>query len=169
MPSSKRNISFRNELNRISFYTMINSLTTSRYTSTLGFDDQSNFYTCIVPIPYPNANPSQTLIYFESISDIRASIINHFAVNPLTVVSVAEHFGISESMMRRVAKEATGTSFANYVTTLRFAQIKSRLAETNLPIKDIVEGAGYMDVSSYTRKFKATEGVTPGQYRAMLR
>lgn len=98
-----------------------------------------------------------------------AYLYDHFAENLLTAEGVAEHFGISESMLRRVVKEATGTSFANYVTTLRFAQIKSRLAETNMPIKEIVEEAGYMDVSSFTRKFKAAEGVTPGQYRAMLR
>jgi len=55
------------------------------------------------------------------------------------------------------------------VTSLRITQIKSKLADTNLPIKDIVEGAGYKDVSSFTRKFKSTEGVTPGQCRAMLR
>ncbi|MDO4739404.1 MAG: helix-turn-helix transcriptional regulator [Eubacteriales bacterium] len=102
-------------------------------------------------------------------NSVIAYLYEHFTDNLLTAESVAEHFGISESMVRRMVKEATGTSFANYVTTLRFAHVKRRLAETNMQIKDIVEEAGYMDVSSFTRKFKASEGVTPGQYRAMLR
>lgn len=92
-------------------------------------------------------------------------IYSHFSDSNLSVESVAESFRMSESNIRRIVREATGSTFSNYLTTLRFAYIKKRLSETDEPIRVIVESAGYIDVSSFTRKFKAAEGVTPGQYR----
>lgn len=38
---------------------------------------------------------------------------------------------------------------------------------TYRPVKEIVERVGYLDARSFIRKFKSSEGLTPGQYRSM--
>ncbi|MBQ8087177.1 MAG: helix-turn-helix transcriptional regulator [Clostridia bacterium] len=95
-------------------------------------------------------------------------IYEHFTDNMLSLDMVADAFSLSESTVRKVVRETTGTTFSNYVTTLRLSFVKKQLAETELPVKTIAEHAGYIDVSSFTRKFRTLEGVTPGQYRAAI-
>ena len=40
------------------------------------------------------------------------------------------------------------------------------LIHTEMPVKDIVLKIGYIDASSFIRRFRQVEGCTPGQYRA---
>ena len=109
----------------------------------------------------------------QNASQTNQAIVNyiyqHFADANLSVDSLAEEFRLSESAVRKIVREMTGTTLLSYVTTLRLAYVKKQLAETEQPIKEIVEAAGYLDVSNFTRKFKSLEGVTPGQYRAAMR
>jgi len=42
------------------------------------------------------------------------------------------------------------------------------LKKTSGSVKEIVVEVGYIDVSSFTRRFKREEGVTPGQYKKLL-
>lgn len=93
-------------------------------------------------------------------------VCDNFCDPALTVDAVAIQFRTSPSAVRKIIKDVTGTSLSDYITILRFSYVKKQLAETEKPIKDIVEGAGYIDVSSFTRKFRMVEGITPGQYRA---
>jgi AraC-like DNA-binding protein len=45
----------------------------------------------------------------------------------------------------------------------------SELLASDLSITDIATRCGYNDHSAFTRQFKATVGITPSQYRALLR
>ena len=56
----------------------------------------------------------------------------------------------------------------NSVKTLNYVK-KFLLRETDDSIQTIVQSVGYIDVSSFMRKFKQVEGVSPGQYRAQHR
>ena len=38
-------------------------------------------------------------------------------------------------------------------------------ATRDLPLKEVSEQVGYYNVSSFTRRFKLNQGVTPGEYR----
>lgn len=43
------------------------------------------------------------------------------------------------------------------------------LLVTNVKVTDVAAAlCGYMDHSAYTRQFKATVGITPSEYRALL-
>ncbi len=98
-------------------------------------------------------------------SSIMEYIYEHCTDSDISGSLVAEKFSVSEETIRQIVRDETGLTFLNYVTMLRMAYVKKQLTETDLPIKDIVESAGYIDASSFTRKFKSTEGITPGQYR----
>ncbi|MCI5564829.1 MAG: AraC family transcriptional regulator [Clostridiales bacterium] len=71
--------------------------------------------------------------------------------------------------MSRFYKQETGYTFTQYVTLLRLNRAKRLLTESNLSIREIVEQIGYIDTASFVRKFKACEGITPGQWRETYR
>lgn len=93
-------------------------------------------------------------------------ICEHFQDSTLSLTSIADTFNYSESFISKSIREITGTTFSSYVTGLRMEHVKRELTETQRPIREIIESAGYLDPSSFTRKFRNLEGITPGEYRA---
>lgn len=87
----------------------------------------------------------------------------------LSLESVSDYFNLTPTTINKIMKEETDTTFARYIANLRLEKIKEALIETDRPIKDIIQSNGYYDVSNFTRKFRTTVGVTPGQYRTMYR
>ena len=61
--------------------------------------------------------------------------------------------------------EQTGENLKSYITRLRMEEAKKLLTQTALPLYEIVSRIGYLDVSSFIRKFKKEVGMTPGEYR----
>lgn len=98
-------------------------------------------------------------------NEIISHINDNFSNYDLSLENIAQKFKLSTSYLSRFLKEQTGVTFTQYVWHLRIEEVKRLLAETDETIKNIVLKAGYIDVANFTRKFKKTEGVTPGQYR----
>ena len=95
-------------------------------------------------------------------------IHQHFGEYTFSVEVVAKHFNIPGKKVRQILKEQTGTGLSNYLTGLRMEKVKQQLEETDLPIKEIILCVGYTDVSSFIRKFKKIEGITPGKFRELI-
>ncbi|MEH7272949.1 helix-turn-helix domain-containing protein, partial [Neobacillus vireti] len=100
-------------------------------------------------------------------NEILAHIRENYAKYDLSLESIAQKFKLSTSYLSRFLKEQTGVNFTQFVWHLRIEEVKRKLTDTDETIKDIVIEAGYMDVANFTRKFKKSEGVTPGQYRLL--
>lgn len=77
----------------------------------------------------------------------------------------AEHFDMNLPAFSKFFKDATGQNIMDYTIHARIEKAKELLASTNLPLKDISEQVGYYNVSSFTRRFKLNQGITPGEYR----
>ncbi|WP_158289688.1 helix-turn-helix domain-containing protein [Paenibacillus flagellatus] len=84
-----------------------------------------------------------------------------------SVQSMADHFSVSASYLKRFFKEQTGQTVTDYVNHCRLEQAKHLLLTTDLVLKDVVRDIGYFDVPSFIRKFKQTMKVTPGEYRKL--
>jgi len=97
--------------------------------------------------------------------NIMAYIEDNFKLHELSLELIADVFQISSSYLSRFIKEQTGFTFSQYVWELRSEECKRLLIETECSIKEIVLSIGYVDVANFTRKFKNSEGITPGQYR----
>jgi len=95
-------------------------------------------------------------------------INEHYKDSQLSLEHIAQRYGLSASFLSRFIKEETGVNFMDYVTSLRIHEAKLQLQNTDKLIQDIVTDIGYLNVSSFVRKFKAIEGVTPGQYRDIV-
>jgi AraC-like DNA-binding protein len=96
---------------------------------------------------------------------ILAYIRQHYLHHQFSLEEVAEQFKLSMSNLSRLIKDVTGETFTDYVFDLRKEKVKEELLHTNLPIKDVIISVGYTDVTSFNRKFKKIEGITPGQFR----
>jgi AraC-like DNA-binding protein len=94
---------------------------------------------------------------------------NHFHEIQFSLQQVADVFDISPNYLSRLFKRETGYTFVDYVSMLRMDKVKELLVKTDKRVKEIVFEVGYMDASSFLRKFKITEGITPGQYRERMR
>lgn len=92
-----------------------------------------------------------------------------FSDAQLTVAGLCDAVGAPEGTLRREFKAAYGVTIPAYLDSLRMACVKRLLIDTELPLKDIVEQAGFADASNLIRKFKHAEGETPTAYRKRLR
>ncbi|WP_158299610.1 helix-turn-helix domain-containing protein [Paenibacillus antri] len=104
----------------------------------------------------------------EQKNSIISYIQTNFKDSQLSLERIAERFGLSTTYLSRFIKEETGVTFIDFLSNLRMNEAKLQLQKTDKLIQDIVMDVGYLNVPSFVRKFKAAEGVTPGQYRDLV-
>ena len=105
----------------------------------------------------------------QTADEVLSYIRENFSDYSLSVEQLTNRFDLSERVVRQILRDRTGGGLTSYLTTLRMNWIKRQLTETDTPIRELIAQVGYTDVSSFTRKFKLLEGMTPGQYRAVTR
>ena len=110
-----------------------------------------------IPKKQPECLEEQILAYLQQ----------NFQSAQLSLESTATAFSVSVSFVSRSIRKESGLTFSKYIQMLRFRKIKQELAETELPIKVIIQQNGYYDISNFTRKFRQIVGMTPGKYREM--
>lgn len=96
---------------------------------------------------------------------VRAS----YGDSSLSLDGISGLFGLSPSYVTRLFKEATGQTLMRYVDEMRMDKAKELLRCSDAPLKDIMDQVGYIDATNFIRKFKKNEGLTPIQYRTVVR
>lgn len=105
-----------------------------------------------------------------SLRDKILNIINErYNDSTLTLESIAAECGISTVYISRYFKDQTGYTLMKYIDMERMKKAKELLKETQQPIKDILNQVGYIDESNFMRKFRKNEGMTPMQYRSVVK
>lgn len=99
----------------------------------------------------------------ENLMDILNYIQEHYM--DLTLSGLAGYFNYSERHMSRLLKEKTGLNFRVILQKLKLGKAADLLHNPNITLQDIVEQAGYMDISSFVRTFKKYYGMSPAEYR----
>ena len=83
----------------------------------------------------------------------------------LPVSHLALACGMSESVFRRVFRQAIGQSPANYLVSVRILMAKNLLLNTDEPILSIALSCGFPVLSTFNRQFRQKTGMSPSQYR----
>ncbi len=96
---------------------------------------------------------------------ILAYIDEHYTEQDLSLSGIADQFDMTSSTLSRLFSDSTGMRFIDYLSHKRLMKASELLTKTKLSIRDIVEQIGYIDVSSFTRKFTAEYGQSPGRFR----
>jgi AraC-like DNA-binding protein len=96
--------------------------------------------------------------------DIKRQFEEHFN-EKYTLSALAGKYCISVSALSHRFQATTGTSVMDYLLSCRIAHAKQLLANTDLPIGDIIEKCGFSDNSNFSRTFKRLNGISPTDFR----
>jgi AraC-like DNA-binding protein len=123
------------------------------------FSDLINEVLSVISKKLENKLPSLSV---NSIKDI---IEHNYRNYDFSLQSMASYFGISVSYLSQYFKERTGSTILDYITELKMEESKKLLRTTELALKEIAEHVGYVNMSSFIRRFKQVTGKTPGEYK----
>lgn len=121
-----------------------------------------------MPSQYNGLPPSNTLSTFNI--EIIKELLLWIEVNlekPLLLDDVAIRSGYTKWHLQRVFKQATGLTLASYIRGRRLTKAATELRLTKLPILAVALRYQFDSQQSFTRRFKATFGVTPTEYRKL--
>lgn len=96
-------------------------------------------------------------------------IRDHYAEDDISLNQTASAVGMSPTHFSSVFKQETGEGFSEYLTEVRMEAAKRLLATTDEKMTEISEQAGYHDPHYFSSIFKKTQGMTPKEYRAMVK
>lgn len=85
---------------------------------------------------------------------------------PLTLMTMAAQYGLSERQFMRQFKQATGQTFTQYMQCLRIQHSCAMLRDSSRKVSDIASDVGYQDIKFFHALFKKITGITPGRYRS---
>jgi LacI family transcriptional regulator len=88
---------------------------------------------------------------------------------PMQVDDVARHAGVSRRVLERQFVEALGRAPAAEIRRVRLERAKALLAETDLPIPEIAESAGFGSPEYLAYALRQECGETPLKYRKWIR
>lgn len=93
-------------------------------------------------------------------------IRDHYSDENLSLDSICQVLGVSNSYFSTIFKKETGNSFIGYLTDYRMEQASRLLIETNEKSYMIARNVGYADANYFSYVFKRKFGVAPSKYRS---
>lgn len=100
-----------------------------------------------------------------NIDNIIQYIHEHYLTYSFSIQEVASHFDVHISYLSQYFSSYTSETINDYVTNLRISKAQDLLIHTNYSISRISETVGYVNESSFIRRFKQICGMTPGEFR----
>ena len=91
------------------------------------------------------------------------------ASRPLQLKELAAIAGLSKYHFLRVFRRLTGVTPHQYLISARLRRAALGLALSRRPVLEIALDAGFGDLSTFNKSFRAAFGLTPTQYRGMRR
>ena len=89
----------------------------------------------------------------------------HFQDPDISLLSTAQHVGMSAAYFSTVFSQTAGQSFISYLTGLRMDRARELLTGTDMRLTDIAMEIGYNEPNYFSHVFRKTVGMTPKEYR----
>ncbi len=83
----------------------------------------------------------------------------------LELEKVASNFSLSVYYFSRTFKDATGTSYSDYINKCRIDIAKELLSSGEMNVKEVCYKVGYNDPNYFSKVFKKYEGVSPVNFK----
>ena len=97
--------------------------------------------------------------------DMSKNIMNDFIEEDIRMPEIADRLNISYTKFRRLFKQYTGQSPAQYFINLRIHRAKELLRGTNASIKEISIILHFESAEYFTTMFRSRTGMTPTEFR----
>lgn len=85
----------------------------------------------------------------------------------IVIQALADDYGMTPGYLASLFKKKTNKTIVQYITDLRLRRAKEYLEKTSLSVADIAQNVGFNESQYFSRVFKKSVGVTPGQYRLL--
>jgi two-component system response regulator YesN len=83
----------------------------------------------------------------------------------LSLTLVAGVVNVNSNYLSVMFKNQTGESFVDYFTRVRIEKAKQLLKDVRLKTYEVGELVGYRDAAYFSKVFKKSIGMSPGEYR----
>ena len=93
----------------------------------------------------------------------------HYNDPGISVASIAQHLGVSESHLSHIFKRETDYTLLNYLTRFRIHKAMELLRNCRAKIYEVAEQVGYKDITYFSATFKRVAGVSPSEYQDTCR
>jgi len=111
----------------------------------------------------------QLLSYIKNVADeIKTPIYEVMEANYMYDLKLADFASLAQRSLATFKREFVQyyhTSPGKWLTQRRFKRAKSLLETSRMPIGEIVFECGFVNLSHFSRVFKANLGISPSQYR----
>lgn len=108
----------------------------------------------------------ETLNRLSHVAPLQTLMEAHFCQPDFSISVIAEIYHVSVSRMSVLFKKELGLGFADCLWQMRLKKAQELMQTTELSIDEISLAVGYVNTSSFRRKFKQETGQTPSQYRS---
>lgn len=95
--------------------------------------------------------------------------IEHHYMEEFFIKEEAQALGFSLSQFDRLFKQMTGKSPVLYIMELRVNRAKKLLGDGSYSVAQISNAVGYKDPYYFSRVFKKVTGISPAEYRKMIK
>ena len=93
--------------------------------------------------------------------------INEHLSEDLPLTRLAQVGGFNASYLSRLFGQVCGQTVTEYITGKRMKKAKELLSETEKKITQVSAECGYLSSQSFSRAFRASEGISPIEYREL--
>ena len=85
---------------------------------------------------------------------------------PMTLVEIAEHAGLSRRQIERLFRHHMGRSPARYYLEIRLDRARHLLIQSTLPVVEVAVACGFVSASHFSKCYRELYGRSPQQERA---
>ncbi|MGE4583012.1 MAG: helix-turn-helix domain-containing protein, partial [Sphaerochaeta sp.] len=103
--------------------------------------------------------------HIQFIGQAKALIAKHFTEPGFGLEQISEMIGVSPSYFSSTFKREVGSSFVQYLTTMRMDRARELLVKTEGKTYEIAQSVGFTEPNYFSFCFKRHVGVSPSQYR----
>ncbi len=113
---------------------------------------------------------NETMVGSSCIRQIQLSIkyIQENFKTEINLQDISDHLNISPFYFSRMFSKVTGTTFKNYVNSVRIEHAEAQIKSTKRPIIEIAYESGFNSIRTFNRVFKSVTGLTPSEIRTSV-
>lgn len=113
------------------------------------------------------AHADRIVTHIQTMDSAEDQVMNHLRHEflHLSQTDLANRFSYSTRQILRIVQRHTGMSYQSYVSKLRMEYIADLLINSEFPVIQIIESAGYKNNQSFYQQFRQRFGLSPLQYR----